>query len=176
MLLLAAIFLLPIILAKVALETEFFNKAATNKGELLTPPIEYPEVLKREHPVWRLVFVLPEECNNACENSLYSLNQVWQALGKEQDRAEATILFTNNSDAQALDKVNDNGHFLVLPVDPDTLKQRFSEHSLMDVYVADTLGNIILSYQITSDQEQAVMKSRDILSDLKKLLKLSRIG
>jgi hypothetical protein len=34
----------------------------------------------------------------------------------------------------------------------------------------------MLRYPLQEQQEQAVMHSRDILADLKKLLKLSRIG
>jgi hypothetical protein len=34
----------------------------------------------------------------------------------------------------------------------------------------------MLSYPLQIEQQQAVMSSRDLLADLKKLLKLSRIG
>ncbi len=43
-------------------------------------------------------------------------------------------------------------------------------------FVADTLGNVILRYPLQTDKEQAILDSRDILSDMRKVLKLSRIG
>lgn len=176
MLLLLAVFILPVILAKLALEMDFFNKGVTNKGQLLPVPIELADVLKKEEPVWRLVYSIPNNCDAVCENSLYSVNQIWQALGRQQDRVESTILFTPVSDQKALSKVQENQHFAVFPIEEERLTQAFNDYSLADVYIADTLGNVILSYQIPNDQEQAVMESRDILADIKKLLKLSRIG
>jgi hypothetical protein len=44
------------------------------------------------------------------------------------------------------------------------------------VYIVDTLNNAMLYYQIDSDRSTAVMESRSMLADIKKLLKLSRIG
>ncbi|XOV80121.1 MAG: hypothetical protein ACFHVJ_03995 [Aestuariibacter sp.] len=176
MLVLAAIFVLPVLLAKFALETDFFNKGATNKGNLLPEPLEFATVLKRDEPIWRLVFTLPESCAQTCKNSIYSINQIWQAIGREQDRVQATILYTQNSDAIVKAEIIEMENFAALPVTQEQLQSVFQSHSLADIYIADTLGNIILSYSITEDSEQAVMKSRDILADLKKLLKLSRIG
>ena len=40
LLLMIAVFVLPVVLAYMALKFDFFNKAATNRGELLQPVIE----------------------------------------------------------------------------------------------------------------------------------------
>ena len=42
--------------------------------------------------------------------------------------------------------------------------------------LVDTLNNAMLRYPTYEDKKAAVQSSRDILADVKKLLKLSRIG
>ena len=44
------------------------------------------------------------------------------------------------------------------------------------IYVADPLGNIMLRYPIIADRDAAFVKGNDIYFDLKKLLRISRIG
>ena len=44
------------------------------------------------------------------------------------------------------------------------------------VLVVDTMNNAMLRYAIPASRKQAIMGSRDILADVRKLLKLSRIG
>ena len=44
------------------------------------------------------------------------------------------------------------------------------------IYVADPLGNIMLRYPVIRDKDSAFVKGKDILYDLKKLLRMSRIG
>lgn len=176
MLVLVAVFLLPIVLAKIALESDFFNKSATNRGELLEPAIELGEILKQDKPVWRLVYALPETCDQVCENALYSMNQVWHAIGRDRDRVEASIIYTATSDVERLKELKDLENFSQMEVEDDFLKELFKNQTLDGIFVADTLGNVILKYPLQQEQQQAVLKSRDILADMKKLLKLSRIG
>ena len=44
------------------------------------------------------------------------------------------------------------------------------------VYIIDTLNQAVLFYPVTADKNETVMIARDVLADLRKLLKLSRIG
>jgi ubiquinone/menaquinone biosynthesis C-methylase UbiE len=57
-----------------------------------------------------------------------------------------------------------------------SLQQMFKDESTDAIFIADTLDNIILRYPLQLDKKQAVLHSRDILSDMRKVLKLSRIG
>ncbi|CAD5247132.1 conserved hypothetical protein [Alteromonas sp. 38] len=172
LIIMVAVFVLPVILAKLALENDWFNQGATNKGALLQPTIDVSSLLEGTEPKWRLLYVLPESCDVTCENALFSINQVWLALGKESDRAQALVLFTEKSDVTALEQLSEyaNVHTLSVSGVPITnLKQQ-------SVYIVDTLNNAMLYYQIDSDRSTAVMESRSMLADIKKLLKLSRIG
>ena len=103
MLLLAAVFILPVLLAKLALDNGWFNQAATNKGELISPPVDMSALQTTEHePKWKLIYVLPQICAIDCENALYSIAQVRSALGKESDRAEVVVITHEKSNLEQL--------------------------------------------------------------------------
>jgi len=176
LLLLVAVFALPVVLAVLALQGNWFNKASTNKGELLHPPVEMGELLRADTPQWRLLYVLPAQCDIACKNALYSISQVWQASGREKDRVQATVVTTENSDMAMISQLNSDGQVTVLTLKQAELLKGFGSQSLSHVFISDTLGNVILRYPLSEEKQQAVMLGKDMLSDLKKLLKLSRIG
>ena len=63
-----------------------------------------------------------------------------------------------------------------LRTDLQSLQQMFKDESTDAIFIVDTLDNIILRYPLQLDKKKAVLHSRDILSDMRKVLKLSRIG
>ena len=95
--LLVVVFVLPVILAKLALDNDWFNKGSTNRGELMEPPLDVSALISDQEPSWRILYVMPDQCDVKCKNALYSLEQVWTALGRLSDRATATVIVTENS-------------------------------------------------------------------------------
>lgn len=177
MLLFVAVFLLPVILAKLALDNGWFNQAATNKGTLLTPPVDMSTLgTSQLEPKWKLLYVLPEVCAIECENALYSIAQVRSALGKESDRAEVLVITHEKSNTEQLNLLKEKQHIRLLNTTLKSLQQVFKDAETDGIFIADTLDNVILRYPLQQEQEQAVLHSRDILSDMRKVLKLSRIG
>lgn len=177
MLLLAAVFILPVLLAKLALDNGWFNQAATNKGELISPPVDMSVLqASQQEPKWKLIYVLPEVCGIDCENALYSIAQVRSALGKESDRAEVVVITHEKSNLAQLTLLREKKNTRLLATDLKSLQQVFKENTTDGIFIADTLDNVILRYPLQIEQEQAVLHSRDILSDMRKVLKLSRIG
>lgn len=175
-LLLFVAFAVPVLLAKLALDNDWFNRAATNKGTLLETPLSLAPIQPALSPKWRILYRLPEQCDQACENAIYSLNQVWVALGKHQDRAEAMVIASPQSDGKQLSELSAHDTIALLQLDEQIVNQVFNPAPVDGIFISDTLGNVILRYPLQQEQQQAVMDSRDILSDLRKLLKLSRIG
>ncbi|ALT00085.1 hypothetical protein [Lacimicrobium alkaliphilum] len=174
MLLVLLAFLLPVILAKLALEFDWFNKAATNKGELLEPAPDLSAL--DSHNKWRILYRLPEQCDTVCDNALYSINQVWMALGREQHRAEPVVLVTELSDKARQDKLSDDSAIRLVNVKAEQISAVFKARATDGIFLVDTLNNVILHYPVAEQKQQAVLDSRNILADLRKLLKLSRIG
>lgn len=176
LLLLIAAFVVPVLLAKLALQQDWFNRAATNKGELMEPGLSISSVLTAQQPKWRVLYMLPAHCTQSCENALYSIKQVWTALGRKMERVEAMVVATEQSDSRALAEIATDASTQLLMVESQRLEQLFSGVSRDAIFLVDTLNNVILRYPLQHEQQQAVLKSRDILADLRRLLKLSRIG
>jgi hypothetical protein len=185
---LVVVFVLPVILAKVALENDWFNKGATNQGELLTPPVDLSKGFSELPPLWRLVYVLPEECDAKCTNAIYALGQIHIALGKHMDRVEPLIITTETSQLSALDVTLDTSQksnntpldrmkqIKTLNLTKENVNEMFKNVPSDGIFIVDTLNNGMLKHELYSNKEEAVQASRSILSDIKKLLKLSRIG
>lgn len=176
LILLLVVFGLPVILAKLALDNNWFNKAATNRGELLDPILNFSEIDKRQSHKWRVMYVLPSNCLQTCENALYSLSQIWVATGKESDRVEPVVVVTESSNAEKIQQLDGHEIINTLTTDDQTVNKVFKDASTDGIFLIDTLDNVILRYPLNIEKQQAVMQSRDILADIRKLLKLSRIG
>lgn len=174
--LLVVVFVLPVILAYMALKFEWFNEAATNRGELLQPVIEAALLLDESSPKWHLLYVLPEQCDVSCENAIYSVGQIYSATGKASDRVEKLFIQTENSSPQAVARVEAAYGAFLLQKSQENVNEVFKSTGINAIFISDTLHNIVLRYPTTIDKDEAIMDSRNILADLKKLLKLSRIG
>ncbi|GGD77186.1 hypothetical protein [Lacimicrobium alkaliphilum] len=167
-------FIVPVILAKLALEFDWFNKGATNHGELLNPVRDLSGIDSQAK--WRILYRLPEHCDATCDNALYSISQVWKALGRKQDRAEAVVVATVQGAESQRNELAGYPTIRLVTTSAEKIEQVFEGHAGDGIFLVDTLNNVILHYPVASEREQAVLDSRDILSDLLKLLKLSRIG
>lgn len=175
-LLLIVVFVLPVILAKLALDNDWFNRASTNKGELMSPILDASSLMVEMEPKWRILYLLPQNCEAECENAIYSINQVWVASGKESDRVEPVIISVPDSDQDKTTELSGHPNIKLLKQDGQSVNNVFKDVPANGIFLVDTLNNVILRYPLFEEQKQAVMKSRDILADIKKLLKLSRIG
>ena len=69
LIIMVAVFVLPVVLAKLALDNDWFTKGATNKGQLLAPTIDMSALLENAEPKWRLLYVMPSKCDAVCENA-----------------------------------------------------------------------------------------------------------
>jgi hypothetical protein len=176
LLLLIAVFVLPVIFAYMALQFDWFNKASTNRGELLQPVIEAASLINESDVKWHLLYIIPVDCDVACENALYAVKQIFAATGKHSDRVNALFIYDEKSSVNAVAKVKAFGGANVLQKSQENVNEVFKNTNINAIFISDTLHNVVLRYPVTDDKQQAIMDSRDILSDLKKLLKLSRIG
>lgn len=171
-----AVFILPVVLAKLALDQSWFEQAATNRGELLQPVVNLTSSLAEQSPKWRIMYVLPETCDARCENAVYAIQQVWLALGKESDRAQPAVFVKEPSASTVQALLHDFEHINAIAVSGDEFSELTGSELGGYVFLVDTQNNAMLRYPAFALRQDAVMGSRDILADLRKLLKLSRIG
>ena len=171
-----AAFVIPVLVAKVALDNNWFNRGTTNKGELIQPVVDFSAALQKQPPKWRLVYRVPARCDSQCKNAIYSIQQVWLALGRETDRAQATLIVTEDSDRSAINQLEQRGPLNIVNAQSVSQDKRLNKFGDNTVYLVDTLNQAMLRYEVSADRETAILNSRDMLADVKKLMKLSRIG
>ena len=80
------------------------------------------------------------------------------------------VLATDNSDPKALAALTQYPNVATMEISAPT------QLATNSVYIVDTQNNAMLFYQIKLERQDAVMESRNMLADMRKLLKLSRIG
>ena len=174
LLLTLAVFVLPVVLAKLALELEWFDYGVTNQGELSTqhltladlglPSTDFDEQ-------WLLLYRVPETCAEACLNSLSAINSAFVLLGKEVPRVTPVTLAEqplSELQQQAMRHGKWQSHYL-----PQQNDNHIKPSQLL---VIDPLGNVVMSYQAPQEKSAIAQFAKSILSDMKKLLKFSRIG
>lgn len=174
LLIVAAVFIVPLIAAKLVLMLHWYQTAATNKGQLIDPPISISSVDNAALPdTWRIGVLVSNSCATACEHGLYVVNQSYHALGRLQNRV-SPIALQDDSPGVAIDFLPANTKLQVFLL-PHSFEQ-LAQFPLGSLFIMDPMGNVMLWYEGSDDREHMIMQARDLLSDLKKMLKLSRVG
>ncbi|MGI2258475.1 hypothetical protein [Shewanella sp. GXUN23E] len=159
---------LPVLLAKLVLDNHWYHGGVTNKGGLLEQGISYTSLgMSNPHPGrWQLIYMPPTSCTEACQDRLYILRQSHTALGKEQDRVTPVVMQAESAAAPL-------GHEL-----PSAIPSAAMQSLLLsgDIIIVDPLGNLVMRYVMVTGMEAQLTQGKDLLADLRKMLKLSRIG
>lgn len=164
---LVCLFALPAIVAKLILSQGWYHSGVTNRGKLIEPYTTL-EQLGQTSPQalhgWQLAYVVPSQCEEQCQQQLYLLKQSHIALGKYQDRV-VPVLWTSESS----DSVEVPMETIIINASVADIVQQGQ------VVIVDPLGQLVMSYT-PKPNEDLVKLSKDMLADLRKLLKLSRVG
>jgi hypothetical protein len=173
LLLLAAIFFLPVAVAIALYGNGWRPSGSTNHGELLQPIRQLPAVAAPLLGKWTMFYVGDGACGEQCRHALWVSRQLRVSLNKDMPRINRALFATANCcDRVFLDKQHEG----ILVYD---LAEPAAQRALLDVlppgdqanylFVSDPLGNIVLRFDVRTD-------ARGLLEDMKKLLKLSSIG
>ena len=175
LLLLLLAFVLPIILAKMALEQEWLDLGVTNHGTLLNNELTLSQLglSKRDFSQqWLILYALPKQCLAACIKSLETVHNSYVVLGKDMPRVTPVLLTQNQfSPEQSQRLAKSQWQIQSMPEQSkNVIKQS-------QVFIVDPLGNVILSHfpPLTDREKQAVF-GKAIIADMKKLLKYSKVG
>jgi hypothetical protein len=145
----------------------------TNFGELLLPPEQLQDAQlqaanslewsqEQADKRWLIVYVAPSECLAACAEATHLLRQIHVALGKEAHRVTRLILNQQGQD-EAQMALDYPALIQLKSLAPDTFING------QGIYLVDPLGNIMMYYGVD-------FVGKELLKDLKKLLKNSNIG
>lgn len=165
-------FFIPFAAAAIVLKTGLYNTiGTTNHGTLIERSLTLEQILET-HPTldkaiqpntWKLLFIMPVQCDSACENSLYLLKQIETAMGPDKPRVESLVV--HPQDRSELNQVMQTA-----------VTQLPSPSESSHLYLVDPLGRVFMHYPGIPDRHDAVLHGRDIVKDLKHALKLSKIG
>ncbi len=198
LLIIAAMFLLPLLLAWLMYSGALdFNPASTrNLGTLVVPPvpIDWSETVLLagdadlaasqaqgggvfdEH--WVILQAVPAKCDDSCLKKVVQLRQIHRASGRQAMRIRLALLLDESStagQAHGLSAIYAQFHLIRDPVGllRETLgkiQQSFADQTepAQAVYLIDPLGNIMMHYEAGSDPNH-------IKQDLKRLLTWSKL-
>ena len=190
LLLLAALFALPMLVAYALYYSGWRPEAVHPHGELVQParpvadaalalldgkPMRFSELRGK----WTLVTFSAAECLSPCERNLVKMRQVIAAQGKEAERVQSMLIV---KDARTRDWLNyaikdypgmrivtgaaEAGAALAREF---TLPAGSPLDNLNRIYLVDPLGNLMMSYPADADPT-------GMRKDLARLLRISQIG
>jgi hypothetical protein len=180
---LAAIFLLPVAIAFAMYYGNLWRPSGlASKGELITParPLNATGLHRADGTAagndalqgkWSLVYVGDGACDTDCRVALVFARQTRLALNNEMTRVQIVMLGTSNCCQPGyLEQVVPGIKVLdASSTDAAPLLSQFPAARAQSLFIVDPLGNLMMRHD-------ASHTSKDLLTDLKKLLKLSHIG
>jgi hypothetical protein len=181
LLIIAAMFLLPVVIAFALYYGKLWRPAGSaSKGELIQParPLEIAGLRHADGSAagadvfagkWTLIYIGDGACDADCRTALVFGRQSRLALNNEMTRVQRVFLATGNCCARDYFAAEQPGLIaLDASAAPSLLGQFPAEHR-HTLYIVDPLGNLMMRHD-------AAGTSKALLTDLKKLLKLSHIG
>ena len=170
---LAAVFVLPLLISFWMYYGNAWRPVGrTNHGELIEPARPLPGAAGLFEQKWAIVYIGDGACDNACQSSLYFMRQTRLALNNEMTRVSRAFLATANCCNREFLEREHAGLILIDATRSDVRQiltvfpQTDLPHSL---FIVDPLGNLVMRYDAREDP-------KGLLTDLKKLLRLSHIG
>jgi hypothetical protein len=130
---------------------------------------------------WSLIYASARPCGADCAAALDRLNRVWLSLGGERVRVRKFLLVPKNLSGAGATAGSGGPDGVIVPegfavglidLAEDAVLVAALGRERLDrgrYFVVDPLGNIILSYPDTADQQR-------LLEDLERLLEVSRVG
>lgn len=183
LLIIAAMFLLPVVIAFALYYGGLWKPAgSSSKGDLIEParPLQIaglkhadgtPAGAEVFNGKWTLVYVGDGACDADCRQALVFGRQSRLALNNEMTRVQRVFLVTGNCCAASYLNTEQPGLITLVASAPEAqpLLAQFPADPRHSLYIVDPLGNLMMRHD-------ASQTTRDLLTDLKKLLKLSHIG
>jgi hypothetical protein len=180
LILIGAAFLGPLLLAYFLFNSGgWAPDASTEHGDMLRPPELLPEAAFTDtggaassfRGKWSLIMFGPDACEEACRKALYETRQIRRALGRDMDRVQR-LLYVGSTKPDSQLTRDEHPDLIVLEAGSaagKALATAAGTYAAGDIFLADPLGNLIMRFPVETGM-------KGIHEDLKKLLKISRIG
>ncbi|WP_420467902.1 hypothetical protein [Panacagrimonas sp.] len=160
----------------------------TNYGQLVNPPQALPPMRLVEAGVeapadetlfrgrWSYIVTAAGDCDDSCLRALVMSRQVRLAMNEKRSRIQRVLVLgdpsTVNPVAARLAPEHPDLH-VVAETDASPVLREFLQPPGAAIYLSDPLGNWMLVYPALTDTQTDF---KGLQEDIKKLLRLSRIG
>jgi hypothetical protein len=126
--------------------------------------------VQAEEERWQLLVTVPKDCAVDCQQLVYLARQIQIGLGREAGRASHAIAAAQplSSDYEAK-LTREYPQLQRYPLDLATFTRTTGDKAAPQLWIIDPHGNLVLRYDPS-------VKGKDLLNDLRHLLKLSNIG
>lgn len=181
LLLVAALFLLPIAISFALYYGRLWRPSGSvSQGELISPPrpleaagLRNPDGSASSADLllgkWSIVYVGDGACDEGCRTALVLGRQTRLALNNDMSRVQRVFLATGNCCASGYFSREQPGLIALDASAAQQLLAQFPAYRSNSLYLVDPHGNLMMRHDATHS-------SNDLLTDLKKLLRLSHIG
>lgn len=162
----------PIILATSMYKFQFWVPDTRSfHGELIGTGETRAELgVQSDEKRWQLLVTAPNDCDADCQQLIYLARQIQIGLGRDASRASHAITtaqpLSAEYDARLLREYPQLQRY---PLDLKRYRQTAPGVELPQLWIVDPHGNLVLRYG-------AEVNGKDLLNDLRQLLKLSNIG
>ena len=119
---------------------------------------------------WQMLVTAPKECSVDCQQLVYLARQIQIGLGRDASRASHALAAAQPLAADYEAKLTrEYPQLQRYPMDLTTFSKTTGDQAVPQLWIIDPHGNLVLRYDPT-------IKGKDLLNDLRHLLKLSNIG
>ena len=119
---------------------------------------------------WQMLVTAPKECSVDCQQLVYLARQIQIGLGRDASRASHALAAAQPLAADYEAKLTrEYPQLQRYPMDLTTFSKTTGDKAVPQLWIIDPHGNLVLRYDPT-------VKGKDLLNDLRHLLKLSNIG
>ncbi len=184
LIIIATLFFAPVVIAFALYYGNVWRPAGSaSKGQLIDParPLAVaglrnvdgsatdPNLLQGK---WTLIYIGDGACDADCRTALVFGRQSRLALNNEMTRVQRVFLATGNCCDTQYFEAEQPGLIALDASSPEAaaLLAQFPGDRQRTLFIVDPLGNLMMRH------DADVITTKDLLSDLKKLLKLSHIG
>ncbi|MFK7915331.1 MAG: hypothetical protein AB8B93_15565 [Pseudomonadales bacterium] len=138
----------------------------TNNGEWVKPPLVAADLglldasgaAAELEPLWGVWVVSDQPCAQVCDEAVFKMRQLHVLLNKDADRVRRALIAPDAAGAQLRENY------------PKLSRWTAAAQALAPgVYLVDPIGNLVFRYPLDT-------VGKPVLSDLKRLLKVSQIG
>ena len=139
----------------------------TSFFDITTIPRKYNSLDRK----WYLIYITNPNCSDLCQNDIYLLRQINIALGKDMERVKRIVLLNDDTKTNLGKELQIKYPNLIVVSNQSSsfTKVLNKVKRNYNLFLVDPNGNVILGYNEN-------FEGKKLLKDIKKLLKLSKIG